>query len=322
MSKPRLLPNSLVRNANRPQISPAFPVVECPSRSDFPVTRSDTDVLDEVLAWFRDCLLCLAGRREFNRGRYMIEIATKETVKDIFRRFSVSLRSGEKIACLFVFNAPRHYAGHGGAEEAFAFLAEQIEVLGDVPAWRLADGEALSTTIRLVCPVTGIETDFDDFECIAFCPQSDDRDDPLYDPLMAAPHVCVNMASDVFAFSSFVRDASVAKFGVPPHEIGDPEILEPFFLPCVERWHRLASSTIDRFEAATGTSRCPVHVTASGNSWIAAHKDPAFAEREKRVREHALPNIYGRRIAEAWLDHFRGFVPYRGAGLARQGVLQ
>ncbi|MEZ5841475.1 MAG: hypothetical protein R3D02_13945 [Hyphomicrobiales bacterium] len=284
--------------------------------------KSDGDVMAETLAWMNGRLSCVAGRREYNRGRYMIRIATALSVPAIVAEFVEAVRAHRNTACLFVFNEPRVYDGASDAHAAFRFLAGQMAQLGDASPHDLAHGAALTTTIRLACPVTGIETDFDDFECIAFCPQSADIDDPLYDPLMYAPHVSVNMSSDVFGFSYFVREAAVTRFGRAPHEIADLAVLEPFFEQCIERWHKIASATIGNFAAVTDTSRCPVHITPAGDHWIAAHRDPAFAEAVKLPFAHELPIIYARRIVDAFIAHFSGRQPYAAAGHARGGLAQ
>jgi hypothetical protein len=40
--------------------------------------------------------------------------------------------------------------------------------------------------IELTCPVTGVLQSFDGFDAVAFCPQSLNLDDPLYDPMIGA----------------------------------------------------------------------------------------------------------------------------------------
>jgi hypothetical protein len=284
--------------------------------------NSDEFVLDEIKRWFREQLPCVAGRREFNRQRYMVKIATNATVLEIFDQFTAALRRYENTACLFVFNEPEFYPGRSNAHLAFRFLAEQMAQLGVNSAEELANGAALSNTVTLLCPVTGIETEFDDFECIAFCPQSCDLDDSLYDPLMFAPYSSVNLSSDVFAFSNFVLDSCLAKFGKSPLEISNPDILAPFFGLCVERWQKIAEATIGNFVAVTDTSRCPVHLSSSGDYWVAAHKDPAFAETAKVPHRHELPQIYAKRISEAWMDYFIEGRAYSASGLAREGMQQ
>lgn len=285
-----------------------------------PAGKSDTQVLNEMLDWMKTRLPCVAGRREFNRGRYFIRVANRRNVKQIFEEYKTELAKGRAVACLFVFNDPRFYDGAGNTSGAFHFLASEVAQLGNRSAHDLANGEALTNSISLRCPVTNQVTTFDDFECIAFCPQSSDKTDPLYDPLMATPYPCVNVSSDVYAFSRFVADSTMTALGKPAHEEKDMNKLERVLTKCVERWQRVATTTIQNYEAMTDTSLCPVHVTAEGTHWIAAHKDPAFAEQHKEVHAHELPVLYGHRIVERWMKYFNGKEAYCASGMARDGV--
>ena len=265
-------------------------------------------------------LKCAAGRREFNRGRYMIEIANEATVETILGNFKRELGLGNTTACLMVFNSARHYSGRSNVAQAFHFLAEQVASISNVPPDVLIQGNALSISLDLVCPVTNQMTTFEDFECIAFCPQSGDVNDPLYDPLMYAPFPAVNIASDVYGFSRFVAEAAQAHFGKPAYEVTDFERLGIFFSQCVDRWHRLAVSIIGAFAESTNISLCPVHVAKDNQHWIAAHKDPAFAEIKKEQHIHELPNIYATRIVDSWLDYLVYNRPYSTAGFSRDGA--
>lgn len=298
-----------------PGISPV-PPSRCPYHHGF----DDARVLKIFTDWMKTRLNCAAGRREYLRGRYVIEIAHKATVPDIFARFQTAVQAGEATACLYVFNNPDHYQGRSSVADAFAYLAREMEPISDFPAAQLAAGAPLTNSIRLRCPVTNQVTVFDDFECIAFCPQSDDRDDPLYDPLLYAPFTAVNMSSDVYAFSRFVADSAENGLGKPVYEERDMKRLAAFFDTCVDRWHRVAMSIIERFEKATDTALCPVHVTSDRTHWVAGHKDPAFAEDRKEAHSHELPVIYGKRLVERWMDYFSNNSTFDAGGLARDGV--
>lgn len=283
--------------------------------------NTDEKTLEDIKSWMGSKLHCVAGRREFNRGRYMIEVVGKRSVLEIFEDFKVKLQNNEAIACLLVFNEPRFYENRGSTSEAFYYLAEQIACLGDVAPYDLANGEALSSSVELCCPVTNQLTTYDDFECIAFCPQSNDERDPLYDPLMASPYPCINISSDVFAFSKFVDDSSANFLGNPVYVEKDISKVEELFERCVDRWQRVATTTIKNFEAATNTAICPVHLSDDQTHWAAAHKDPAFAEQEKVVHYHELPVLYGKRIVDQWLGYFKDQRVYSASGLAREGTI-
>jgi hypothetical protein len=279
-----------------------------------------TDVHAEIRKWMSRELPCVAGRREFSRGRYIIRTATRQNVSLVFDDFKRALTAGEAVACLYVFDDPRFQAGNCDAATAFAYLAEQMEPIGTVPAAKLATGGALTNTIQLHCPVTGVMTAFDDFECVAFCPQSADKHDALYDPLMSAPVPVVNMSSDVYGFSRFVADSALVALGKPAHEEADLSRVKALLALCLERWQRFATTTVGAYQAITDTSRCPVHVNAANTHWVAFHKDPAFAETVKEPHLHELPVIYANRLIKRWMDHFHGACRYEASGLARDGI--
>jgi hypothetical protein len=281
---------------------------------------SDHEALEEINVWMDGQLPCVAGRRAFKRGTYMVRVASRDSVKMIFQEYVQALKSEKSVACLFVFNEARFAYGNASVFDAFKFLANQMESLSSIPAEQLARGAALTNSIALRCPVTGTETIFDDFECIAFCPQSSDPEDPLYDPLLAMPFPAVNLSSDMYAFSKFVSDEVKKSTGSYPYEIRDTAVLEPLFHGCIARWQRIAVITIDRYKTLTNTNLCPVYVTSDQTHWIAGHKDPAFAEAAKEVHKHELPILYGCRIAESWLDYFRTGKAHEAKGLARDGL--
>lgn len=292
----------------------------CPNVFSKDGHKPDSDVLHEVTEWMTRKLPCVAGRREYGRGRYLIRNASRMSVPIIIKEFQTKLLSGDAVACLMVFNEPRYYANRSDTGQAFRFLADQMALISNVEPELLANGEALTSSFELRCPVTNQVTLFDDFECIAFCPQSADKTDPLYDPLMYAPYPCVNMSSDVYAFSRFVADSARSAWGKAVYEETDTGTISKLFDVCVDRWHRVATATIKNFEALTDTSLCPVHVTSDKKHWIAAHKDPAFAEQVKEVHSHELPAVYGKRITDRWLDFFAGNKCYQATGLARDGM--
>lgn len=282
---------------------------------------SDEDATNKILDWMKRDLPCVAGRRETMRGRYMVQTAGIDAVPVIFEEFKRMLHRREAVACLYIFNS-KHYADpKRTVSEVFHFLARQMQKISDVPPCALANGAALTSTIRLHCPVTGVLTDFDDFECIAFCPQSNNPDDPLYDPLLAMPLPAVNMSSDMYAFSTFVADMIELRYGVAVKDLSDDrDEVEAALMGCVGQWQRVAAKTIQNYETITDTSICPVHLSAKQDQWIAGHKDPAFAEQIKEVHTHELPVLYGRRIVDQWLAYFFDDTAYSATGLARDGI--
>lgn len=283
---------------------------------------TDKQVLMHIRNWMLDELPCIAGRRETVKNRYMIEIATRDSVPELFQNYSNALKQGKVIACLLIFNEPEYMSFSKSVGEVFYFLAEQMQRISRVSTKALATGSCLSKKIRLRCPITGLVTDYDDFECIAFCPQSNNPDDPLYDPLMALPFPAVNISSDMFAFSNFVADMVKQRHQKTVRELSvDQVATEEILRSCVKQWQRMAVKTIQNYETITDTSRCPIHLNSNQDQWIAGHKDPAFAEQVKEPHTHELPVLYGTRIVEEWLSYFYNGKTFSATGLARDGEL-
>lgn len=282
----------------------------------------DDAIVDVTRQWMTSSLPCIAGRRETLKDRYMVAVATQATVPDLFKQFRHRLEKGQAIACLYVFNSWEHMNPAMSVSEVFYFLAEQMQKISKVSAHDLANGQALTNKLKLVCPITETLTTYDDFECIAFCPQSNNPDDPLYDPLLAMPVPAVNMSSDMFAFSNFVADMIRQRYKKSVVELSkDRKETEKALYHCVAQWQRIAAKTIQNYEALTDTSLCPVHLNAKQDQWVAGHKDPAFAEQVKEVHTHELPTLYGTRIVSEWLDFFYNQKIYSASGLARDGIL-
>lgn len=147
------------------------------------IRKSNATVMKEMQSWFRECLGCVAGRREFLLGRYMITVLDDTDactgVLDTYRKFRRDVLTYERVACLIVFNKPELYAGSGcTALDAISYLARQIASLAHEHPARLIRGGSVHQRHAIRCPVTGTLTVFDDFDAIAFCPQADDRNDP------------------------------------------------------------------------------------------------------------------------------------------------
>ncbi len=293
----------------------------CPHHHKAPLDglKTDAQIVEETKAWMTRQLPCVAGRRELNRGRYMVRAATRASVPSIFADFRTQLEQGSAVACLYVFNDERFYDGRSQTADVFHFLADQMQGITNVAADDLAHGAALTNSIELRCPVTNQRTLYDDFESIAFCPQSGVKADMLYDPLMYSPYPSVNMSSDVYAFSKFVADSAISAWGKPVYQETDLGRVAKLFSQCVARWQRVATTTIRNYEALTDTAICPVHVTDDEKYWVAFHKDPAFAEQKKEIHRHELPIGYGTRITDRWLQFFKGDMDFLASGLARDG---
>jgi len=242
---------------------------------------TDEEATTQIQNWMKRDLPCVAGRRETMRGRYMVQTASIDSVPNIFEEFKQKLNRKEVVACLYIFNSKHYSDPKTSVSEVFHFLARQMQKISDVPPCALANGGALTTSIKLHCPVTGVLTDFDDFECIAFCPQSNNPDDPLYDPLLAMPLPAVNMSSDMYAFSTFVADMIELRHGVSVKDLSnDRDEVEAALMGCVAQWQRVAAKTIQNYETITDTAR----------------------------------------IVDKWLEYFFDDQEFSAMGLARDGI--
>lgn len=283
---------------------------------------SDRASLAYMRKWMLNDLPCIAGRRETIKNRYKVEIATRDIVPEIFKSYCKDLESGDAIACLLIFNNAEYMGYEKSVSEVFYYLADQMQRISRVSTQALATGSCLTKEITLRCPVTEAMTKYDDFECIAFCPQSNNPSDILYDPLMALPFPAVNISSDMFAFSNFVSEMVQQRYRKSVVQLStNKEQTEQALRYCVEQWQRMAVKTIQNYEVITDTSLCPIHLNKSQDQWIAGHKDPAFAEQIKEPHTHELPVLYGKRIVEEWLAFFYKGKTFSASGLARDGEM-
>lgn len=276
-----------------------------------PTKKTDSLVMKEMQIWFRECLGCVAGRREFAHDRYMMTIIddtdTAARILEVQRQFRRSVLAYEKVACILIFNHPGFYEDAGRSViDTITYLAQQIAPAAHVPTDRLIAGGSVHQRHAIKCPVTGTPTIYDDFDAIAFCPQANDRTDRLYDPLMAAPYPCVNISSDVFAFSMFARDRFVERNQREIFNAHPDDVIYAHLVECGELWQRIAVRTIRNYVAMTDTSLCPTYLSPDHCYWFANHKDPAFAESEKRLYRHEMPRTYTPRIIRRWKNVLRG----------------
>jgi hypothetical protein len=277
------------------------------SKSSTKNSKSSTNV-EKLKEWLRVDLPCIAGKREFATGRYFIsEIHDSHSMKVAYAQFVQALRSRKTVAGLFVISENVALPETSRAEAQFLQLAHMMSCVTDVSPAKLAAGGRLFRTIELECPVTGIMQPFDDFDAVAFCPQSDDEADPLYDPMMAAPVPCVNFNSDIYAFSMFTRDYALKTknsevWGLDAFE------REALFEAVSNRWQKFALATIKGYMNITNLKICPVSLQEGDTIWYANHQDPAFAETEKSQYAHHMPALYAQKIVEKWQCFFESGV--------------
>ncbi len=265
---------------------------------------NDDALLDEVKSWFINCLGCAAGRREFSKNRYMLAIArTTQDARDIFDDYVRALEARETVACLIICPTTSQEQKSYSVAQEVRRLSALFSPLGEFSAEELATGKALNKKLYLTCPVTNAKILFEDFDAVAFCPQSDDIDDELYDPLMAAPIPAVNFNSDVYAFSMFCRDMSLQKFQREVFELSATQRGELYKM-VLHGWQSIAQRTLDNYIKMTDVSKCPVYLHDDNQYWFANHQDPAFAESVKELYRHDMPLIYVPKIFCEWEQYF------------------
>lgn len=276
-----------------------------------------TILSEDLQQWFRQCLGCVAGRREFAADRYFAVNA--RNLSDIvvgWRRFLGALERRETIACLYVIRDPAAALAASdvivpsvGVRPAIGALAQLMSILSEHTPSTLVEGGALNFVINLKCPVTARLTPFFDFDAVAFVPEAEDSNDPLYDPLMSAPVPMVNVNSDIYAFSMFTRDQCLSRFECEVPQLTRRERRYVFGQAC-EAWQRMAEMTINNYAAKVDQRLCPTHLTEDKRAWVANHRDPAFAELEKRPFLHEMPVQYTAKIVSVWENYFEhGVMP-------------
>jgi hypothetical protein len=174
----------------------------------------------------------------------------------------------------------------------------------------LIAGETLSHTIDVVCPVTARDTSYAFFS-VAFCRNSGDPRDPLYDPSLSAPFTAVKTTSDAFAFARFVHDGAVRAWGVPPYEMThDRDAVELLFRRCVVAWQNMSITTIQNYSRIAADPSRGVHLSDDRTRWYAAHNDPVFAELAKCPHAHEMPIAYATRLTARWSAALFDGLPY------------
>jgi hypothetical protein len=269
--------------------------------------------IEKLKDWLKVDLPCVPGKREFATGRYFVTaISDTASMETAYAAFQTALIRRETVAGLFVVSENVALPESSSAEAQFRQLAEMMETVSDISPDRLASGGRLGKTITLPCPVTNIMHAFDDFDAVAFCPQSNDIMDALYDPMMAAPVPCVNFNSDIYAFSMFTRDYSLKTKNAEVWQL-DPFERQDLFTVVAKRWQQYALATIKGYMNITNLERCPVSLRENDTIWYANHQDPAFAETTKSQYAHHMPSLYAPKIVEKWQNYFETGVLSHGS---------
>ena len=255
-----------------------------------------------LATWMRTELACIAGRREYARGRYSVVDLAEEGIETAVARFADEVRSLSKVALLCLI--PRTAMNMNAATPSIEVLRELSGFaarLTALPAKALLDSGVLELPILLDCPVTGMPTTYSFFG-VAFCPQAANAEDQLFDLPLSAPFPCINITSDAFAFAMFVRDAALGRHGVAPHMIASKPERELLFADSVARWQAFSIHTLEGFAARTEGMRCAIRISPDAMSWQAAHNDPVFAETSKEPHVHEMPLAYATSLVRRWAE--------------------
>lgn len=228
---------------------------------------------------------------------------TAQEVRDSFDAYVRALESRDAVACLIICPTDDEEPNNRNVAQEVRRLSALFSPLSEFSAEELATGRALNKKLQLTCPVTNVKVLFEDFDAVAFCPQSDDLDDELYDPLMSAPIPAVNFNSDVYAFSMFCRDMSLQKFEREVYQLTSAERAR-LYEWVLHGWQRIAEKTLGNYIDMTNVEKCPVYLHDNNRYWFANHQDPAFAESAKALYRHDMPLIYVPKIFCEWEQYF------------------
>jgi hypothetical protein len=269
----------------------------------FDFSQADDKALKDMHQWFSRGLDCVAGRAEYKRSRYYVDTAyTPADTSQVVDNFRTKATLQEATACLIIF--PGLLAPSTSVVLKVTKMAELLHIQANKTVEQLINGDNLNFSLQLLCPVTNRRVSFDDFDGVAFCPESNNKTDPLYDPLMFAPYPCVNISSDIYSFSCFVSDFCVTRHQCAIYELPCNQQKFSVMQSAAEKWQKMAERTIDNFLSRTDTSLCPTFLTEDKCHWYANHQDPAFAETKKELYRHDMPKVYAPKVVSSWMHFF------------------
>jgi hypothetical protein len=252
-----------------------------------------------VNGWAEGNLLCSAGRRELKLGRYVISaVRTGADFRTELDGFIARVRAHEKSGFLALVGGP--VTRVSTATEEVEHLCRLVAGAGLVDraedAW---SGNAIPVPVDMACPVTGQPATYTFFP-VAFCRNSADRADPLYDPALSCPFTAINTTSDAFAFALLVRDRSRRHFGCDPFEIDDADAVSGLLEASLLIWQKMSVNTMVAFGRLSADLTRAVSLSPDHRYWTAPHNDPVFAEMKKEPHAHEMPVIYGRALVQKW----------------------
>jgi hypothetical protein len=270
------------------------------------------DLLDRTQAWLHSEVGCLVGRVEYAKDRVAVAAITSRTdLAEVRTRFGDELATGEVASCLVLVEPGNDALGRLPITELVRYLDERYFAGAgptDVTTRRVAAAAAVTYSLSydLRCPVTRVDTAFRDFDQVAFYPQAVDKHDPLYDPSMFAPFVCMNITSDIYGFAMLAED--LRKHQTKP-DISFRSLLKTerheVYDAALRMFQHLAERTIENYAHATDPAvLTPISLTQGRTHYIAQHDESAFAETAKRPFRNEMPSQYVPRIIAQWEAYF------------------
>lgn len=265
------------------------------------------DLSDQAERWLRRAVGCLFGRVHFHKERFAIaSVSTAAELADVRAAFGEALRSRELLSCLVLLEPHNELQRGLPIEQLVSYLDDRYFTgidagRRDIP---LVNGATYSLAYLLTCPVTGVPVTFTDFDQVAFYPQAVDESDPLYDPSMYAPFVCLNITSDSYAFALTCADRNEILTGRPLREVSPDERAE-VYESALSAFQRLAEQSITQYHKATNAAVSePIGLSQDNRYYLAPHDEAAFAETAKSRFRNEMPVLYAPRIIEQWERHF------------------
>jgi hypothetical protein len=265
---------------------------------------------DAFDAWLEQGLQCAAGRREFKLGRYFISrFRNGADYLDAFAQFQRRVADESKTGFLALLVHDEAQATT--AADELKLLGQAMVEAGLAPdAERIIRGETIGTPIEVICPVTGVETQYEFFS-VAFTRNALNPNDPLYDPSLGAPFTAINTTCDAYAFARLVHDQAQKAWGRAPWEmVHDRDALELLFRKCVIAWQNMSVTTISNYSRTALDPSRGVHLAEDRKHWFAAHNDPVFAEMTKCPHMHEMPVTYAARLCAKWSANLFDGEPY------------
>jgi len=219
---------------------------------------------------------------------------------------------GTHVACLYVTTCDPKTFAH--SRETLEWLRSHL--LKDFSLPEDACETTLSQTLSVPCPVTGTTVAFPDFDIVAFYPHAINEVDPLYDPSVHAPFICLNQASDLYGFALYMREVMERAGG------GDAtNVLPQCAMQAMSQWNDMACKTINAFRKRTNPAVLhPAGVSEDGRHYLTPHNEAALHELEKKVYLSEMPRIYLTRLVGEWERQLTGQGSVRLGDVVRPAV--